>query len=86
MTTVTADATRGGASMVELVLTAQESEELRLALESYLADLRLEIAHTDGYDFRQALKQRRTVLQAVLGHLAKDQEVSPAGHSRPKPQ
>ncbi len=65
--------------MVELVLTAQERQELRLALESYLADLRLEIAHTDGYDFRQALKQRRTVLQRVLGNLDRAPEVSTAG-------
>ncbi|HTY81004.1 MAG TPA: hypothetical protein VMI34_24500 [Candidatus Bathyarchaeia archaeon] len=55
--------------MIDLVLTAREREELRLVLESCLADLSFEIARTDGYDFRLGLKQRRTVLRGVLDNL-----------------
>jgi hypothetical protein len=68
--------------MANLVLTPHEREELRLALESYLVDLGSEIRRTDGYEFREALKQRRTVLQEVLGNLDRapkvSNEVSPA--------
>ena len=53
-----------------LALTAPEREELCVVLESYLADLRQEIAHTDRYEFRQMLKERRTILQGVLHRLS----------------
>jgi hypothetical protein len=49
-----------------LELTSTEAEELRKALESYLSDLRIEIAGTDSWDFRQALKERKVVLNRVL--------------------
>lgn len=62
--------------MIDLVLTPQEREELRLVLESCLADLSFEIARTDGYDFRLALKQRRTILRGVLDNLARASDVS----------
>jgi hypothetical protein len=64
--------------MIDLVLTAQEGQELRLVLESYLRDLSVEIRRTDGYDFREALKERRTALQRVLGNLARLSEASNA--------
>ena len=57
--------------MIDLVLTAQEGEELRLVLESYLRDLSVEIRRTDSYDFREALKERRAAMQRVLGNLAR---------------
>jgi hypothetical protein len=62
--------------MIDLVLTAQEGEELRLVLESCLRDLSVEIRRTDSYDFREALKERRTALQRVLGNLARLSEAS----------
>ena len=40
------------------------------ALESYLSDLRMEIADTDSYDFRQGLKRRKATLLKVLDALA----------------
>jgi len=64
--------------MLDLVLTAQERDELRLVLESYLGDLSVEIRRTDGYDFRQALKERRTVLLQVLRNLVRISEASNA--------
>jgi hypothetical protein len=50
-------------------LTREQEEELEMALSSYLSDLRMEIADTDSYDFRQALKQRKTLLNQVLERL-----------------
>jgi hypothetical protein len=67
-----------GGRMLDLVLTAQERDELRLVLESYLGDLSVEIRRTDGYDFREVLKERRTVLQQVLRNLIRISEASNA--------
>ena len=52
-----------------LPLTAREREEVRLLLESSLADLHEEIIHTDRYEFREGLKERRAVLAGVLRRL-----------------
>ena len=39
-------------STVDFALTEQERNELRLALKIYVTDLRMEISHTDRYEFR----------------------------------
>ena len=39
--------------------TVAEAEELRHALESYLDDLRIEIATTNAWELFAALKERR---------------------------
>ncbi len=52
-----------------LVLTAQERNELRLALRTYVTDLHMEIARTDRYEFREELKVRRAVLEEVFRRL-----------------
>jgi hypothetical protein len=52
-----------------LQLTKAETEELQHALGSYLAELRMEIADTDSYDYRQGLKVQRTVLSGLLARL-----------------
>jgi hypothetical protein len=44
--------------MVTIELAPEEAEELHLILESYLSDLRMEIADTDNRDFRENLKRR----------------------------
>jgi hypothetical protein len=49
-----------------LELTRREAEELGKALESYLSELRMEIAGTDSWDYRQGLKARKVVLNQVL--------------------
>jgi len=69
MTTITAEKKRGN-QIVDLALTPEEAEEVRLVLESSLADLHLEIRHTDRYEFRETLKARRAVLQEVLRRLS----------------
>ena len=52
--------------MVNLDLTKEENDILATVLESYLSDLRMEIADTDSMDFRESLKKRKDVLNKVL--------------------
>ena len=44
----------------------------RMALESYLSDLRMEIANTDSMDFRGVLKAKKLVLRAIANQLGAD--------------
>ena len=56
--------------MIELDLDDEERAILKTVLESYLSDLRMEIADTDRQDFREMLKERKAVLikvQKALG-------------------
>lgn len=55
--------------MVHLDLTADETRILLEVLESYLSDLRMEIADTDRLDFREMLKERKAVLLKVQAAL-----------------
>lgn len=52
--------------MTELKLSDDEVETLRQVLESYLSDLRMEIADTDRQDFREMLKARKATLLRIL--------------------
>jgi hypothetical protein len=52
--------------MINLELTKEEKDILAMVLESYLSDLRMEIADTDRMDFRASLKKRKDVLKKVL--------------------
>ncbi len=52
--------------MINLDLTKEENDILAMVLESYLSDLRMEIADTDSMDFRESLKKRKDVLNKVL--------------------
>ncbi len=56
-------------SPIDFALTEQERDELRLALKIYVTDLRMEISHTDRYEFREELKAKRAVLEEVLRRL-----------------
>lgn len=64
--------------MLELDLDGEEESILKMVLESYLSDLRMEIADTDSYDFRQMLKQRKAVLIKVIETLAKQASLAVA--------
>ena len=55
--------------MIQLDLNPQEKEYLIEALESYLSDLRYEIADTDSIDFREQLKAKKNALEKVLAAL-----------------
>lgn len=52
--------------MVHLELEPTDAEVLRLVLESYLSDLRMEIADTDSMEFREKLKTRKAVLRRIV--------------------
>ncbi len=56
--------------MLELDLDANEKSILKMVLESYLSDLRMEIADTDRMAFRDMLKERKAVLIKVIEALA----------------
>jgi len=60
--------------MIRLELTEQERLVLRDALESYLSDLRMEIADTDRKNFREQLKQNKEILQNILNQLKRTDE------------
>ncbi len=53
-----------------LELSHAETEQLQHALGGYLSELRMEIADTDSYDYRQNLKARKSVLNGILAKLA----------------
>ena len=52
--------------MIELELSEDERQVLEEVLEAAASDLRMEIANTDSYDFRQMLKSRKQTLRKVL--------------------
>jgi hypothetical protein len=51
-------------------LTPEEASVLRSVLDDYLSDLRMEIADTDGMDFREQLKEKSKVLRRLIDRLA----------------
>jgi hypothetical protein len=50
----------------DITLTDIHGNILAMVLESYLSDLRMEIADTDSMDFRESLKKKKDVLKKVL--------------------
>ena len=57
--------------MIHLELNDEEKVILTETLESYLSNLRYEIADTDSYDFRQQLKVKKAVLMKITAALEK---------------
>lgn len=56
--------------MVNLRLDSGQAGMLGEILQSYLGDLRAEIANTDSADFREQLKLREVLIKDLLGRLA----------------
>jgi hypothetical protein len=54
---------------VQIELDEGQCAELQQLLESSLGDLSTEIAGTDNYEYRQGLRERRTILESVLYQL-----------------
>ena len=52
--------------MLQLDVNDDEKTILKEVLESYLSDLRMEIADTDRMEFRDMLKERKAVLIKVI--------------------
>ncbi len=55
--------------MIQLDLNYQETETLASMLDSYLSELRMEIADTDRMEFREGLKDRKRLLMKILDAL-----------------
>jgi len=53
----------------ELILSEEDINRLLNALQRYISDLDVEIAHTDSREFREDLKNERTSIQKVLDQL-----------------
>jgi len=56
--------------MVRIELSPRDAGLLREVLESYLSDLRMEIAGTESASFREQLKKTETFLKTLLPQLA----------------
>lgn len=61
--------------MIQLDLNNAEKTHLIETLESYLSDLRYEIADTDSQDFRERLKEKKAALEKVLTLLKQTNQV-----------
>jgi hypothetical protein len=55
--------------MPRIELTPEDAATLHEVLESYLSDLRMEIAGTDSMDFRELLKAKERFLKGLLPRL-----------------
>jgi len=55
--------------MARLDLSPEEARMLRDVLESYLSDLRMEIAGTESVSFRENLKKTEAFLKDLLSRL-----------------
>ncbi len=56
--------------MPRIELTTEEAQTLSEILESYLSDLRMEIAATENRDWRGIMKEREIFIKEVLSRLA----------------
>ena len=56
--------------MTPLELSADEAQTLEQVLHRCLADLELEILHTDHAEFKVLLKQKRAVLQQIAAKIS----------------
>jgi hypothetical protein len=63
-------------NLVELNIIEADAEILAEVLESYISDLSMEIRATDRFEFREALKAKRTSLQRILGEIKKKSVVA----------
>lgn len=63
--------------MAQITLTQEEATVLRKALSTYISELRMEIAVTDSWDFRQNLKHEEVLLKKLAEQL--DSELAAPG-------
>jgi len=55
--------------MAQITLTQEEAAALRGAFNSYVSDLRMEMADTESWQFRQNLKHEELLLKKLLEQL-----------------
>lgn len=58
--------------------TDQEREALSEAIDIYLRDLNMEIADTDSKDYRDRLKEKRSLIQSALKRIQEPTPVMPS--------
>lgn len=63
--------------MTQLSLDTERAAVLADALRSYLSDLHSEIAGTDNFDYREALKRREQMLTGILNELQAAPDLPP---------
>ncbi|MEK7249414.1 MAG: hypothetical protein AAB209_03220 [Bacteroidota bacterium] len=56
--------------------TNEELTVLEEVIKEYLTELRMEIADTDDFDFRQGLKKKSETLQGIIAKLEKSKAVT----------
>lgn len=54
---------------MNLELTDKEEKVLKELLEEVMADLSMEISHTDSSDYRAKIKERREILKNIADKL-----------------
>ena len=54
---------------MELRLTAVEEQTLQRILTNYLGDLRMEIADTENYEYKEGLKDDEEAIKSILTKL-----------------
>ncbi len=54
---------------MDLTLTKDEAEVLRILLSERVTDLRMEISNTENYDLREAQKREEAMLKSIIGRL-----------------
>jgi len=62
--------------MITVQLRTEEREYLIEVLESYLSDLRMEIADTDSSFFKDKLRGKKGVLNNILDSLSQSSEAA----------
>jgi len=55
---------------MSLELTQEQAETLRQVLETYVTNLRMEIADTDRQAFREGLKKKEAMLKELIDRLS----------------
>jgi hypothetical protein len=55
--------------VAQITLTPEEAAALRGALSRYVSDIRMEIANTDSWQWRQNLKREAVLLKKLLEQL-----------------
>jgi len=55
--------------MHRLEMTSEQCEVLRDTVKRAVADMGIEVLHTDSHDFKEMLKHRLAILQQIAGKL-----------------
>ena len=59
--------------MAQITLNNEETLKLKVILESYLSDLRMEVADTDRKGYRDELKEEELFLKDLIERLTEQQ-------------